>query len=203
MVRWIRWHCPPDTEFAIRALAVWGRHATYRSRRLPTIFNLHEWAEIFCFFETWIPERGLNPRSATFQAGSFNQCTRAPALLIQVLLYFSFKIWNHHVLVGCSFLFIWMPMSCFYDHYTVIYIVYSSAPGSTLGVRIWHLHRRQILASKKEWLKLCPAKKNIILGSRVLSSTWWSAGARTKMTNAFSRENEMNRALGHLCAHIG
>ena len=25
MVRWIRWHCPPDTEFKIRALAVWGR----------------------------------------------------------------------------------------------------------------------------------------------------------------------------------
>ena len=25
MVRWIRWHCPTDTGFEIRALAVWGR----------------------------------------------------------------------------------------------------------------------------------------------------------------------------------
>ena len=25
MVRWLRWHCPPDTGFEIRALAVWGR----------------------------------------------------------------------------------------------------------------------------------------------------------------------------------
>ena len=25
MVRWLRWHCPPDTVFEIRALAVWGR----------------------------------------------------------------------------------------------------------------------------------------------------------------------------------
>ena len=25
MVRWLRWYCPPDTGFEIRALAVWGR----------------------------------------------------------------------------------------------------------------------------------------------------------------------------------
>ena len=25
MVRWMRWHCPPDTRFEIRALAIWGR----------------------------------------------------------------------------------------------------------------------------------------------------------------------------------
>ena len=24
-LRWLRWHCPPDTGFEIRALAVWGR----------------------------------------------------------------------------------------------------------------------------------------------------------------------------------
>ena len=31
----------------------------------------------FCFFETWMPERGSNPRSLTFKEGSFNYCTRA------------------------------------------------------------------------------------------------------------------------------
>ena len=25
MVRWMRWHCPPDTGFGVRALAVWAR----------------------------------------------------------------------------------------------------------------------------------------------------------------------------------
>ena len=36
--------------------------------------------ETFCFFETWMAERGSNPRSPTFQVGNFNHCTRAPAL---------------------------------------------------------------------------------------------------------------------------
>ena len=34
--------------------------------------------ETFCFFETWRPDWGSNPQSPTFQAGSFNHCTRAP-----------------------------------------------------------------------------------------------------------------------------
>ena len=37
--------------------------------------------ETFCFFETWMPERGSNPRSPTFKAGSFNHCTNALALI--------------------------------------------------------------------------------------------------------------------------
>ena len=36
--------------------------------------------ETFCFSETWRPEWGSNPQSPTFQADSFNHCTRAPAL---------------------------------------------------------------------------------------------------------------------------
>ena len=36
--------------------------------------------ETVCFFETWILERGTNLRSPTFQAGSFNHCTRALTL---------------------------------------------------------------------------------------------------------------------------
>ena len=35
--------------------------------------------ETFCFFETWRPEWGSNPPFQTFQAGSFNHYTRAPA----------------------------------------------------------------------------------------------------------------------------
>ena len=35
--------------------------------------------EIFYFSGTLRPEWGSNPRSPTFQAGSFNHCTRTPA----------------------------------------------------------------------------------------------------------------------------
>ena len=38
--------------------------------------------ETFCFFETWRPAWGSSPRSPTFQAGSFNHCTRALPLFI-------------------------------------------------------------------------------------------------------------------------
>ena len=77
---------PPDTRFEIRALAVWGQarylsvtEALYntKSLRVSTVSG----KEAFCFFETWIPERGTNPGSLTFQTGSFNHCTRAPDLL--------------------------------------------------------------------------------------------------------------------------
>ena len=59
--------------------------ATFRLRRLPTIFNLCEWAgkKLF-FFETWMPERGSKPRSPTFQAGSFNHCTGPTPVLRQM-----------------------------------------------------------------------------------------------------------------------
>ena len=40
------------------------------------IFTSERGVNIF-FFETWMPERSSNPRSPTFQAGSFSHCTRA------------------------------------------------------------------------------------------------------------------------------
>ena len=73
---------PPDTGFEIRAMSVWGRaryhlvtevHHNIESLRVSG-------EETFCFFKTWRPGWGSNPRSPTFQ-GSFNHSTRAPALL--------------------------------------------------------------------------------------------------------------------------
>ena len=46
------------------------------------IFTI-EREETICFLETWRQEWGSNPRSPTFQAGSFNHCTRAPARVKQ------------------------------------------------------------------------------------------------------------------------
>ena len=34
------------------------------------------------FLWTWMPERGLNPRSPNFQAGTFSHCTRTPVLTV-------------------------------------------------------------------------------------------------------------------------
>ena len=60
MVIWLRWACPSDTRFEIRALAVWSR-----ARYLSVIEVSHNieslWVsgeETFNFFETWKPERG-------------------------------------------------------------------------------------------------------------------------------------------------
>ena len=66
MVRWMRWHCPPDKGFEIRALAVWSR-ARYVS--VTEALGVSG-EETFCFFETWRPEWGSNPRSPTFQAAN-------------------------------------------------------------------------------------------------------------------------------------
>ena len=62
-----------------------------------------EWAwRKFSFFETWMPKCGTNPRSPTFQADSFNHCTRDPAPgrvgIVNVLWYSSSK-WNLNVSV--------------------------------------------------------------------------------------------------------
>ena len=64
MVRWIRWHCPPDTGFEIRNLAVWGRARYFSVMEAPhnseSLQVRRE--ETFCFFETWRPEWGSSPR---------------------------------------------------------------------------------------------------------------------------------------------
>ena len=53
IVRWIRWHCPPDTGLAIRPLAEF-EHAISRSRMFLIILKLHEWAIIFCILWNWM-----------------------------------------------------------------------------------------------------------------------------------------------------
>ena len=56
------------------------KHGTFRSRRLPTILNVYEWAGKKTFFSNSGPEWGSNLRFPPFQASSFNHCTRASAL---------------------------------------------------------------------------------------------------------------------------
>ena len=59
-----------------------AEHATSRSRRLPTILNLNEWAgkNIF-FFETWMPEWGSNPQSRITKQAALTTAPRPPAVV--------------------------------------------------------------------------------------------------------------------------
>ena len=52
MVRWLRWHCPPDTGFEIRALAVWGRARYLSVTEAPHNTNFHTWMG-----KMWAPKR--------------------------------------------------------------------------------------------------------------------------------------------------
>ena len=56
------------------ALAVWGRARYLSVTDVPhNIESLRvSGEETICFFITWMQEWGLNPRSPSFQAGSFN-----------------------------------------------------------------------------------------------------------------------------------
>ena len=72
MVRWMRWHrirnsSPSGLMPSMLPLVTVAPH-NIESLRVSG-------EETFCFFETWRPEWGSNPRSRTFQAGSFNPFT--------------------------------------------------------------------------------------------------------------------------------
>ena len=79
MVRWLRWHCPPDTGFEIRALAVWGRARYLSVTEAPHNTNFHTWMgkKQFCFFET--AETGNRTPDSGVKGSGVNHYPRAPA----------------------------------------------------------------------------------------------------------------------------
>ena len=102
MVRWLRWHCPPDTRFEIRALAVWGRARYLSVTEAPHNTDFHTWMgkkHFFCFFQTaetgnWTPSSGVKGSGA-------NHYPRAPALYWMKMIWCVLKIKeNCHVLVN-------------------------------------------------------------------------------------------------------
>ena len=80
MVRWLRWHCPPDTGFEIRALAVWGRARYLSLTEAPHNTDFHTWMgkKQFCFFET--AETGNRAPNSGVKGSGANHYPRAPAL---------------------------------------------------------------------------------------------------------------------------
>ena len=79
MVRWLRWHCPPDTGFEIRALAVWGRARYLSVTEAPHNTNFHTWMgkKHFCFFQT--AETGNRTPDSGVKGSGANHYPRAPA----------------------------------------------------------------------------------------------------------------------------
>ena len=79
MVRWLRWHCPPDTGFEIRVLAVWGRARYLSVTEAPHNTNFHTWMgkNHFCFFQT--AETGNRTPNSGVKGSGANHYPRAPA----------------------------------------------------------------------------------------------------------------------------
>ena len=79
MVKWLRWHCPPDTGFEIRALAVWGRACYLSVTEAPHNTDFHTWMgkKHFCFFQT--AEIGNRTPNSGVKGSGANHYPRAPA----------------------------------------------------------------------------------------------------------------------------
>ena len=128
MVRWLRWHCPPDTGFEIRALAVWGRARYLSVTEAPHNTNFHTWMgkKQFCFFQT--AATGNRTPDSGVKGSGVNHYPRAPAQLHKKAHFVS---GNRHFCLHaplssylmCSWLtwFIWLfsyqIRRCFYSNY--------------------------------------------------------------------------------------
>ena len=78
-MRWLRWHCPPDSGFEIRALAVWGRARYLSVTEVPHNTDFHTWMgkKHFCFFQT--AETGNRTPNSGVKGSGANHYPRAPA----------------------------------------------------------------------------------------------------------------------------
>ena len=79
MVRWLRRHCSPDTEFEIRSLAVWGRARYLSVMEAFHNTDFHTWMgkKHFSFFQT--AETGNRTPNSGVKGSSANHYPRAPA----------------------------------------------------------------------------------------------------------------------------
>ena len=69
MVKWLRWHCPPDTGFEIRALAVWGRARYLSVTEAPHNTDFHTWmGKKHFLFLSRPPGPGTEPRTLAWKA---------------------------------------------------------------------------------------------------------------------------------------
>ena len=84
----VRWHCPPDTGFEIRALAVWGRARYLWVTEAPhnTEFHTGMVKKHICCFQT--AETGNRIPNSSVKGSGANHYPRAPAPITKyVFLY--------------------------------------------------------------------------------------------------------------------
>ena len=72
-------HCPPDTGFEIRALAVWGRARYFSVTEAPRDTEFYEWVgkKQYCFFQT--ANTGNRTPNSSVNGSGTNHYPRDPA----------------------------------------------------------------------------------------------------------------------------
>ena len=93
MVRWVRWHCPPDTGFEIRALAVWVRARYLSVTEAPNNAEFYEWMQKKRFGFVQIDKTEKRTPNSGLKVSGANHYPRAPALPCQ---------WHRHLVTWPS-----------------------------------------------------------------------------------------------------
>ena len=96
IVRWVRWHCLPDTGFEIQTLEVWGRAPYLSATEAPHNTEFYEWMgkKHFCFFQT--AETGKRTPNSSVKGSGADHYPRAPAKVL-ITSVAAFSLPSNHV----------------------------------------------------------------------------------------------------------
>ena len=138
----MRWHCPPDTWFEIEPCWSAAKHVISRSCRLPTIFNLYDWAgrkhfvlwNLECqsrrrICDLWLSKQAPGPRPApaTYNGGS-RMCKRRgrkPHFGWKKIVSFTLcktNAWKCNILTNRGYALCWIRHWHIYKHITWLLI---------------------------------------------------------------------------------
>ena len=76
-----RWHCPPDTGFEIRALAVWGRASYLSVTEAPHNTDFHTWMGKKHFVSFKLPRPGSEPQTVAWKAAVLTTTLGPPPIV--------------------------------------------------------------------------------------------------------------------------
>ena len=84
MVRWMRWHSPPDTGFETRALAVRGRARYLSVTEVLHNTEFHTWKEKKHFVSLKPPTPGTEPRTLAWKAAVLTTTLGPPPVMSSI-----------------------------------------------------------------------------------------------------------------------
>ena len=95
----MRWHCPSNTGFEIRALAVWGRARYLSITEAPNNTEFYTWMgeKHFCFFQTAVT--GNRTPNSNVKGSGANHYPRSPVCEFQTK--YTLNSTNDSILVCC------------------------------------------------------------------------------------------------------